>query len=205
MMDLCAICLERLNDPYGCTLDLLGSTCPTQQKWYRKHLLECAELEIQGTDAQASAPRYVAPNAHSENNAQIPTMKSRSTAAPGVWDVGVRASGCHRHWFAGTTRNVGQSGYVRLCQAEGSPWWNVEPSMANWGITSMPIDQHRTSEQRGLLLLQQVHLKGQSRNLTWTWDDSQWLLLNRQSSTLSIHPIGGSQGDLKSELKCLEV
>ena len=65
---------------------------------------------------------------------------------------------------------------VRLCQAEGSPWWNVEPSMANWGITSMPIDQHRTSEQRGLLLLQQVHLKGQSRNLTWTWDDSQWLL-----------------------------
>lgn len=92
MMDLCAICLERFNDPYGCTLDLLGSTCPTQQKWYRKHLLECAELEIQGTDAQASAPKYVPPNAHSagpsaklKNNAQIPTMKSRSTAAPGCW------------------------------------------------------------------------------------------------------------------------
>ncbi|CAL1135255.1 unnamed protein product [Cladocopium goreaui] len=84
--------------------------------WKRLEQVRVLKRWLARTDAQASAPRYVAPNAHSENNAQIPTMKSRSTAAPGVWDVGVRAS----------------------------------------GITSMPIDQHRTSEQRGLLLLQQV-------------------------------------------------
>ena len=128
----------------------IGEYLPNPTKVVQEHLLECAELEIQGTDAQASAPRYVPPNAHSagpsaklKNNAQIPTMKSRSTAAPGVW---VRASGCHRHWFAGThTRNVGQSCYVRLTKdRHGGTWnpaWSTEVSPACPLISTAPVNK----------------------------------------------------------------